>query len=90
MTARIYPTAPGCVEGIISRDPVRIQCQECGRIDSALSLGLKRTTPAAVIQASTIRFHPAGWGDKTDPRLCRVCRLARGCTCHRCTEERRA
>ena len=32
--------------------------------------------------------HNGGWGDGTSPRLCKPCRLARGCRCYGCESER--
>lgn len=26
----IFPTVPGCVEGIVNRDPIVVQCPDCG------------------------------------------------------------
>ncbi len=92
---RIQPTVPGMVEGIISDRPRILQCQECGVTDDAASVGspqLGLRKPVVVHLRSSLRFHSVQpWPDgRTDnPRLCRDCRLARGCHCQRCDEERR-
>ena len=44
---------------------------------------------AAAITLRGARFHSGGWPDGTNPRLCRDCRLARGCDCRNCQHERR-
>lgn len=77
----LTPTLPGYVNGIIGRDPWRIQCQDCALIseDDHLILALKR-------HGGMIFHH--GWPDGTNPRLCRACRLARGCHCDACERER--
>lgn len=90
----IFPTVPGTVNGIVSLDPRILQCQECGATDDADSVGLSETgrrNPAMVHILSSMRFHPRPWsGGQTDnPRLCRDCRLARGCGCLMCADERR-
>lgn len=88
----IYPTVPGKVEGIISVDPLRVQCQECGLLGDAESVGLRTSAvenTALVIILSGIHFHWPDWPDGTNPRLCRPCRLARGCTCSWCADDRR-
>lgn len=88
----IYPSATG-VPGIISVDPVAIQCQECARIDTVESLGLGEWARhgCRLVVHSRIRFHPSPWtsGHTDNPRLCIACRLARGCECTRCSDERR-
>lgn len=76
----IYPPAPGCVEGIISRRPIRIQCQSCGRIDDWQTLGLteKLADRPAVILLSDILFCPGS------RRRCGDCRRAENCDCYNC------
>lgn len=73
----IYPSVNG-VPGVISRDPIRIQCQGCGRIEPLKTGNL-------------LRFHAAPWtsGHTDNPRLCVACRIARGCICVWCADERR-
>ena len=81
MTAQL-PTLPGLVDGIVERDLLgwAVQCRECGRI------GRGATVLLAILDGG-IRFHELP--DGTNPRLCRDCRLARGCDCYHCGEERR-
>lgn len=93
----IAHTLPGKVEGVISLDPLTVQCQECGATDDPDTVGLPRTarTPEGevlVVILSGIRFHARAWPDgRTDnPRLCRACRLSRGCRCVSCESERRS
>lgn len=93
----LWPTVPGCVDGIVSLSPAIIQCRECGVTDTCESVGLpskagERGELAIVVILSDIRFHPRTWDDgRTDnPRLCRPCRLARGCTCQHCNDERKS
>jgi hypothetical protein len=90
----IFPTVPGCPNGIISREPRILQCQECGVTADAASVGLPesgRRNPALVHILSDLHFHTHPWPDgRTDNfRLCRACRLARGCECWNCRDERR-
>lgn len=85
----IEPPAPGCIDGIVSVDPPRVQCQECGVIADRDSLGLKRGGIGLVVICSGIRFHAKPWPDG-NPRLCRACRVSRGCTCVVCAWERRS
>ena len=89
----IHPTVPGLVNGIISRDPRQIQCQECGCIEDWETTGGRpdrRVNPAMVHILSSLHFHTRTWtsGHADNPRLCRDCRLARGCTCGNCADER--
>lgn len=86
-----WPTLPGKVEGIVSLDPCTIQCRGCGTVDNPETLRLRPDRVAMVIILSRIRFHPTVWttGHEDNPRLCRECRLARGCQCHACKDERR-
>ena len=83
MTAQL-PTLAGMVDGIVGRDLLgwTVQCRECG--DTATDGWLFR-----LVGIQAIRFHRGGWPDGTNPRLCRACRLARGCHCTGCDEERR-
>lgn len=84
MTAQL-PTLAGMVDGIVGRDLLgwTVQCRQCGdTATSPMMLTAMRGTKA-------IRFHHGGWPDGTNPRLCRACRLARGCHCYGCDEERR-
>lgn len=76
----ILPALPGCVAGVVGQKPWQIQCQECGDISEHKHLLL-------AIRAKEMVFHP--WEDGNNPRLCQDCRLARGCTCWKCAEERR-
>ena len=73
------PTLAGMVDGIVGRDLLgwTVQCAECAATE----------TVTLLVQA-TIRFHRP-WSDGTNPRLCRACRLARGCHCYGCDEQRR-
>lgn len=83
MTAQL-PTLPEMVDGIVERDLLgwAVQCRECGRI------GRGATVLMAILDGG-VRFHLPAWPDGTNPRLCRDCRLARGCDCYHCGEERR-
>lgn len=76
----LLATLPGHAEGIIARDPWRIQCQECGLISQDKSALI-------AIRRHGLIFHT--WPDGTSTRLCRTCRLERGCRCENCEEERR-
>ena len=80
--------------GILSLTPRVLQCQECGVTADATTIGLPVTAlakPQLVHLLSGLRFHAHSWPDgRTDnPRLCRDCRLARGCRCWSCDWERR-
>lgn len=71
--------------GILSLSPRVLQCEECGVTADAATVGLPVTAlkqPQLVHLLSGLRFHAHSWPDgRTDnPRLCRACRLARGCT----------
>ena len=77
----ILPSLPGHLDGVIGLDPVRLQCQECGRV------GEGRTALAAIYDGG-LHYHRSAWPDGTNPRLCRECRLARGCSCDQCRRER--
>lgn len=83
MTAQL-PTLPDMVDGIVGRDllGVTLQCRDCGDTVTATRIW-------QAIRARAMHFHAIGWPDGTNPRLCRDCRLARGCRCERCEEERR-
>ena len=90
----IEPTLPNRPNGIISLDPRVLQCQECGVKADADSVGLPesgRQHPALVHILSALHFHSRPWttGQTDNPRLCRACRLGRGCTCPACNDERR-
>ena len=92
----IFPTVPGKVAGIVNMTPVTVQCQECGALATCETVGLpskigKAGEAACVLILSGFHFHSYPWSDgRTDnPRLCRPCRMARQCQCHRCREERR-
>lgn len=62
--------------GILSLSPRVLQCEECGVTADAATVGLPET---ALKQPQ-----------RTDnPRLCRACRLARGCHCWSCDWVRR-
>lgn len=80
MTTQL-PTLPGMVDGIVGRDLLgwTIQCRGCGRTSTA-----RRVHDA--MRELGAHFHK--WPDDTNPRLCRDCRLTRGCDCHRCKCER--
>lgn len=84
-TVSQLPTLPGCIDGIVGNDLLgwTVQCRECGTT---------KTGPHLILLVSSLgfRFHTPSWPDGTNPRLCRACRLARGCTCWSCGEERRA
>ena len=88
----ILPSVTG-VPGIVGLDPVRIQCQQCGVIDDPDTLGCRTAhrNPSLAVVLSDIRFHADLWssGHTDNPRLCRDCRQARGCTCTSCSDERR-
>lgn len=80
--------------GILSLSPRVLQCEECGVTADAATVGLPETAlkqPQLVHLLSGLRFHTNPWPDgRTDnPRLCRECRLARGCRCWSCDWERR-
>lgn len=79
------PTLAGMVEGIVGHDLLgwTVQCRECGDTNTHAVPLLAMSYP------KNIRFHYGGWPDGTNPRLCRACRLARGCHCTGCGEERR-
>jgi|JI8StandDraft_1071087.scaffolds.fasta_scaffold70942_1 hypothetical protein len=80
------------VPGIVSLDPRVLECEECRASADADTIGLPitgRRNPAMVHLLSGFKFHHLDWPDGSNPRLCRRCRLARGCTCHACEVERR-
>lgn len=68
------PTVPGCVDGIVSLDPPRVQCRGCGVIASGAPGKL-----ALLVLTCRIHFHVA---DGRTRRLCADCRA--GCTCVTC------
>ena len=74
--------------GVLSARPMRLQCEACGLTDDAESRGWPE---GGVLVLSTIHHHGrASWttGHTDNPRLCRTCRLARGCQCDGCKWER--
>jgi len=77
------PTLTGMSDGIIGKDDGiwTIVCRDCGGTCSGESL-------LAVIREREMLFHASGWPNGSNPRLCADCRLARGCHCHACEEER--
>ena len=75
--ARDTPTLPGCVDGIIGRDPWVVVCRDCGATASGTWL-------YGLVAFEGFRFHARSWPDGTNPRLCRACRLARWCDCYGC------
>lgn len=79
--AELLPTLPGMVDGIVGHDLLgwTVQCADCHDTVTAPKIW-------QAIQDRGMRFHP--WPDGTNPRLCRACRLARGCDCHGCECER--
>lgn len=79
MKTVLQPTLPGCVQGIVGMDPWRVQCQTCGHITENESLFF-------AIRERAMTFHE--WPDGSNPRMCRDCRLARGCDCDPCKRER--
>lgn len=81
MTTQL-PTLPVYLDGIVGFDLLgwTVQCSECAT--TATDGWLFR-----LVSMQGFRFHP--WPDGTNPRLCRNCRLARGCGCQSCTDERR-
>lgn len=79
----LRPTLPGRVEGYVCDNPPTVQCQECGAEFTHRHIGVLITT-------SGCQFHHGGWPDGTNPRLCRDCRLARGCHCATCDSSRRS
>lgn len=83
MTTQL-PTLPGMVDGIVGHDLLgwTIQCRECGKTDTSdWLLGL--------VSIKGFHFHNLAWPDnQPNVRLCRDCRLARGCDCEPCNDER--
>ena len=84
MTAHQLPTLPGMVDGVVGHDLLgwTVQCRSCGATSTHTNLLL-------AIRTAGMHFHNGGWDDGINPRLCRDCRLARGCDCWRCQEDRR-
>lgn len=78
----LQPTAPGLIGGVISKDPLRIQCQECGNVQDWQTLGLKpeQSGRAIVVLLSDILFCRGG-----HVRRCHDCRKRRG-YCYSCPE----
>ena len=80
----LLPTLPGCVSGIVGRDPWRVQCAKCATVVTA------DDRPGALYGVvRDLHFHhrlPAPWDER---RLCRDCRLSFGCDCWDCASERR-
>ena len=64
----LLPTVEGCVHGVVSRSPLRFQCDRCGLVEGAPEV-------AAVVAAGRIGFDFPPIGDPR--RLCAVCREAR-------------
>lgn len=83
----IRPTLPGKVAGVVCMEPFTVQCQACG-VEAS---GTGRNAVSLVVLTSGILFHPTAWttGHTDNPRMCRDCRMGRGCECHRCKDERR-
>ena len=79
---RAAPTLDDCVDGVICDDPWTVACRDCGRT------GTGKHVLLAILDGDDCRFHIGGWPDGTNPRLCRACRLARGCDCYGCQCER--
>ena len=77
------PTLPGCVDGVVGHDLTgwTVQCRDCGRTST-------NEVVLLAIRERETRFHTRGWPDGSNPRLCRECRLNRGCHCQNCEEER--
>lgn len=67
-TANLKPDLPGLVHGIVSLDPVQVQCDGCGHIHEGERIG--RT----VIESGIIFGGP----ESDDRRLCLDCRLKAG------------
>lgn len=83
----------GDPSGIVSITPRVLRCEECGVTADAASVGLPATAlhkPQLVHLLSGLHFHSQPWpDDRTDnPRLCRACRVARGCHCWNCGRDR--
>lgn len=75
------PSLPGWSDGLIGRDPWVVVCRDCGTTASDNWL-------FRLVAMDGFHFHSAPWPDGTNPRLCRACRLARGCDCYGCEVER--
>jgi hypothetical protein len=82
--ARLLPTLPGCVRGIVGvteaakgRDVYTLQCENCYALEKTDMLVLMKT-----------KFHTLG-NDRR--RLCPGCRaeVFKGCGCYSCKDERR-
>lgn len=91
-TMRLLPTVPGKVEGIVNLDPPTLQCQECGELDTLEAHGM-RSDPerlGLLVVLSKTHFHGQTWpdGHTDNPRLCRSCRIKRGCRCSECKADR--
>lgn len=85
----LQPTLPGKAEGVTCLDPPTLQCQECGATATPASVEWTSGGWDAVVLTSGLHFHVGGWPDGSNPRLCRPCRVARGCNCWSCTSARR-
>lgn len=65
------PDVEGCVHGIVSLDPPRVQCDGCGLVATGegMSLGL-------LIILAQFLFDPYRYGHGDDRRRCADCRKA--------------
>lgn len=65
------PDVDGCVHGIVSLDPPKVQCDGCGLLATGAGLGI-----AALVILCGIRFNTHRYGHGDDRRLCEDCRKA--------------
>ena len=68
----LLPDVPGKVHGIVSLDPITIQCDGCAKLADHRTLGLPGDHHNLTILTCGIVFNPALYPDD-DRRLCRDC-----------------
>lgn len=79
-----HPTAPGSVRGIIARDPITLQCRDCG----AIMCPLPRHNVNLAIIVCGWHFHPHE-GRETTPRRCAGCLAKVRSECDQCRNDGR-
>lgn len=93
-TPRHPDSIPDAPRGVLSIAPRVLVCEQRHARADAASVGNPAVVdrhPGIVETLSHFGFHRGGWSSSDDdPRLCRPCRLARGCGCDRCENERSA
>ena len=65
------PDVEGCVHGIVSLEPPKVQCDGCGLVATGVDVAL-----SVLIILCGIRFNTLRYGHGDDRRLCSDCRAA--------------